>query len=210
MQSTSIAELRERIAALKLPGTIWLGPRPVESVRRLRTGVAAVDDLLGGGVPRGRICEIVGRLSSGRTAVAYSLIGVASRAGELVAAIDLPDALDPVSLEEAGADLERILWVRPLTLRNSLKSAELVLGAGGFGLVLLDLTLPRIPNLPLHVWPRLAQAARQGGTALVVLAPFALAGSFSLAVVKLPPRRGAPSLFRSKLPRTLQRSGKAR
>jgi RecA/RadA recombinase len=179
----STSHLRERIAALKLPGTIRFGGPPPEPVRRLSTGVAPVDALLGGGVPRGRICEVVGQLSSGRTALMHRLVARATRQDELAAIVDLPDAVDPTALETAGAKLEGILWIRPLTVQNSLKAAEMVLAAGSFGLVVLDLTLPRIPSLPLHVWPRLAAAARQSGTALVVLTPFALAGSFSKAVV---------------------------
>jgi hypothetical protein len=138
-----VSSARDRLAALQLPGTIQFGAVPREPVRRLLSGIEALDAQLGGGFPRGHLSEIVGRTSSGRTSLLHALLATATRAGEVAALIDLPDALDPNSLAAAGARLERVLWVRPPSLSLALKCAELVLGAGGFAVVALDLDAPR-------------------------------------------------------------------
>jgi hypothetical protein len=170
---------RLNVAALQLPGKVWVGEAPREPVRRLGSGDVELDRLLGGGLPRGDVSVIVGPRSSGRTALAWTLLAAATRGGEVVAVVDLPDALHPSSLDDARACLGRVLWVRPPTLPSALKSAELILDAGGFGAVVLDLDTPAARRFPGHVWPRLRRDARRSGAALVVLSPHELAGSFA-------------------------------
>jgi hypothetical protein len=113
---------------------------------RLATGLDAVDRLLGGGFPRGRLSEITGPLSSGRTSLAVALAGAATRAGEVAAWIDPSDALDPASLEAAGVVADRLLWVRPTRTGDALRCAERLLLARGFALVVLDLHRPHDPE----------------------------------------------------------------
>ena len=133
----SSAAARDRFASLQLPG-VRVGALPAEPVRRLPTGIGRSITLLGGGLPRGHLSEIVGGPSSGRTALLHALLASATQRGEVAAVVDLPDALDPRSLAHAGADLERVLWVRPPSPQIALKCAELILSAGGFGMVALD------------------------------------------------------------------------
>src|SRR5437763_13845486 len=100
--------------------------------RRLSSGFAPADDLLGGGIPRGRISEIIGRLSSGKTSIAAAFIAAATRRGEVVAIVDSSGAFDPQSMSKAGIDLARILWVwAPLSL--SLVGAGVSARPGGGG-----------------------------------------------------------------------------
>jgi hypothetical protein len=179
----------ERLAALRLPGTVRFGPAAVEPVRRLGTGIKPLDELLEGGLPRGHLSEIVGAPSAGGTALAWTLVAATTRRGEITAVVDLPDALHPQALWAAGADLERVLWVRPPSLPVGLKCTELIAGAGGFGLVVLDLGLPGIRRLPPHVWLRLGGVARRAGTALAVLARQRVAGSSAALSVALTPER---------------------
>jgi hypothetical protein len=186
---TSTSHAREIFASLRLPGRVWLGTAPAEPVRRLATGIRALDEMLGGGLPRGRLSEIVGTPSSGRTALAHAFLAAATRRGEIAAVIDVPDALDPATLAAAGADLARVLWVRPPVVKAGLKCAEIILTTGGFGLVVLDLDLADVRRLPLHVWPRLARAARDADAALVVLAQRRVAGSFAACSLILTLRR---------------------
>lgn len=181
--------MRQTVAALQLPGKVWVGEAPCEPVRLLGSGVAAVDRLYGGGVRRGDVTEICGPRSSGRTALAFSLLAAATRAGEVVAVIDPAEALCPAALQTAGARLERVLWVRPPSLRAALASAELVLDAGGFGAVLLDLDAVAARRLPAHAWPRLRRAARCSAAALLVLSSQPSTGSFAGARFVLQPRR---------------------
>jgi len=176
---TPVPSLRERFESLDLPGTVWFGAKPVDPLQRLSTGIPVLDDLLGGGVPRGWLSEVVGSPSSGRTAVVGALLAAATGAGVMVGVVDLPDALDPASLHSAGIDLERVLWARPREVEVALKCAEVLLTTGGLAVVVLDLDVPLPVSGSDRVWPRLARAARGGGAALVVLAGRPLAGSFA-------------------------------
>ena len=204
---------RERFASLHLPG-VRIGALPVEPLRRLPTGIGALDELLGGGLPRGHLSEIVGGPSSGRTALLHALLASATQRGEVTAVVDLPDALDPPSLARAGVDLARVLWVRPPSPQAAVKCAELILAAGGFGLLALDGLEARALRassgralrpysgpalgrdswqgarpLPQHVWSRLAQVARRAGAVCLVCAPRRNAGGAAAVALTLTQRR---------------------
>src|SRR5262247_1728780 len=109
-----------------------LGPRlrcggaPVEARGCLPTGLPEIDRLLGGGFPRGRLCEIAGPLSAGRTSLALSLLARSTSAEEVCALVDAADGFDPPSAEAAGVSLERVLWARPAhgPVSLALRSAE--------------------------------------------------------------------------------------
>jgi hypothetical protein len=157
---------------------------------RLATGLTAVDRMLGGGFPRGHLSEITGPLSSGRTSLAVALAAAATRAGEVVAWIDPSDALDPASLETAGVDLERLLWVRPSRAADALRCAERLLGARGFALVVLDLhpaaeALRAMPDARTGAWLRLTRCAAASATALVLLGREPALGPFAALAVDL-------------------------
>lgn len=161
---------------------------------RLATGLDAVDRLLGGGFPRGHLSEITGPLSSGRTSLAVALAAAATRAGEVVAWIDPSDSLDPASLEAAGVDVERLLWVRPVRTADALRCAERLLVARGFALVVLDLHLAADPKDPAlravrdaraGAWLRLTRCAAASATALVLLGREPALGSFAALAVDL-------------------------
>lgn len=106
---------------------------------RLTSGVSGLDAILGGGWPCGRVAEIVGPASSGRTGIAVATAAAATFRGEVVAWIDAADAFMPPSGEAAGVDLERVLWVRPAGIGEAVRATELVLETGGFPVVVLDL-----------------------------------------------------------------------
>ncbi len=173
-----------RLAELSLPGRVQVGLTP-EPVRRLPSGLQDLDAFLGGGVPRGRISELLGRFSSGKTSLLLTLLAAATRRGEVVACVDLADALHPQSVAAAGADLQRLLWVRPRSVTDSLRCTELLLQAGGFALVALDLGIPFTRPLRTSVWPRLLRAAEQSHTAFVILAPQHVAGSSAVLSLSL-------------------------
>jgi hypothetical protein len=132
-----IATARERFASLQLPG-VRIGAPPAEPLRRLPTGIAALDELLGGGLPRGHLSEIVGGPSSGRTALLHALLASATQRGEVAAVVDLPDALDPPSLARARVDLERAAGAAAVagsqvSAPSSIPPAASAAGARGLG-----------------------------------------------------------------------------
>jgi hypothetical protein len=168
-------------------GRIRLGGGLAEAAAlpRLATGLGEVDRLLGGGFPRGRLSEITGPPGSGRTSLALTLAATALAAGELVAWVDAADALDPASLEERAVDPSRLLWVRAPGVPEALRSAERLLVAGGFALVVLDLLTQGRSHPDAHVWMRLARAASASGTALALLGRERRVGPFATLVVDL-------------------------
>lgn len=184
-----------RLHPLRLHPALRTGRRLAEELAerdrapRLATGIGAVDRLLAGGFPRGRLSEITGPLGSGRTSLAVALAAAATRAGEVVAWVDPPDALDSGSLEAAGVALERLLWVRPSRTGDVLRCAERLLLARGFALVVLDLHPGAGGGLRLDAragaWLRLARCAAASATALVLLGREPALGSFSALAVDL-------------------------
>jgi hypothetical protein len=149
------------------------------------TGLADVDALLGGGFPAGRLCEITGSLSSGRTSLALALLSQATRAGEWTAFVDAADAFDPPSALAAGIALPRVLWVRPQDSRQAARACARLLDLRGFALIALDLPPPsRERALPPAAWQRLARAAAASGTSLIVLSEERLTGTSSSLVLE--------------------------
>lgn len=151
----------------------------------LATGHAPLDRLLDGGLPRGQLVELVGGRSSGRFSLVLAVLAAVTGTGEAVGLVDLGDHLDPADAAARGADLERLLWLRPANLKQALAGAEMLL-ASGFALVAVDLGHP-----PLRggrgaeaAWLRLARAARTQGAALLVASPYRVSGTAAAAVLK--------------------------
>ena len=150
----------------------------------LPTRIEGLDRLLGGGLPRGALVEMSGRASSGRFSVALSALAATTQTGEAAALVDPGDHFDPQGAAAAGAELSRVLWLRPRGLKTALAAAETVL-ATGFALVVLDLGLARVSRRRFDdaVWLRLARRARFHDTALLVLAPYRVTGTAAHAVL---------------------------
>jgi hypothetical protein len=185
--------------ALAFPGTVRLGAVG-EPVQRLATGLPSLDAVLDGGLPRGRLSEIIGSVTSGKTALLLAFLAAATRRGEATALIDLPGSLHPAVAQAAGVELTRLLWVRPSSLKEGLRCAELILEAGGFGFVAIDLGKPIPWQLRTPLWPRLARAAEHAGTTVAITASHRVAGSFAalslrISVGRVLWSRGAWPLF---------------
>lgn len=145
----------------------------------------ALDELLGGGLPRGKLVEMIGARSSGRLSIVLAAVAAATAAGEATALVDLGDGLDPEAAVALGADLRRLLWLRPGTLKQALAGAEILLG-GGFPMVVLDLGNPPIRGGRGHeaAWLRLARAAQAQGAALLIASPYRVSGTAAAAVLQ--------------------------
>jgi RecA/RadA recombinase len=157
------------------PGDVRLGSAHPELAARLSTGLAALDAVLDGGLPRGRISELAGGPSAGRTGIACAIAAHATWAGETIGWVDPEDALDAEAAAAAGVALARTLWVRPRGTADAVRAAEILLRAGGFGLVVLDLGA-QPGRTATATWARLGQAAERTRSTLLVLAPVRAAG----------------------------------
>jgi RecA/RadA recombinase len=158
---------------------------------RRSTGLGPLDELLGGGWPRAALAELSGRRSSGRTAVVLAALGESIAAGEATALVDAGGSFDPHAAAAAGVTLPALLWVR-CAPDQALKAADLVVGAGGFGLCALDLCDARL-RVPDAAWVRLQHAARAQGTTVLVAAATRALGTFASAAVEL--GNGAPAFL---------------
>jgi len=110
---STAATLRYQIEAAlanRIPSALTPAQKTIRPVAE--TGVAAVDDVLAGGLPVGSITEMVGPESSGRTSLAFSFLARITQAANVCAWIDVADVFDPESAAAAGIDLSRLLWVR--------------------------------------------------------------------------------------------------
>jgi recombination protein RecA len=135
----------------------------------LPTGWAGVDAFLGGGLPRGRLVEISGAWSSGKTALALSTGARATAGGYLVAYVDARRELYPPSAAAIGVALDRLLVVRPPAQPGAIaRAGEIITRSRAFPLVLLD--LPDDERLGEPSAGRLRAAAHAAGAAVVVLA----------------------------------------
>jgi hypothetical protein len=174
---------------------IALGGRPdaTEIVASLPTGIDPLDKLLGGGLPRERIIEIVGPPTSGRTGVILSILAQAVAKGEIVAYIDTFDSLDPCFANKAGVKLKRLLWVRcEASQEKAFKAADILAPTGRFGVLVLDLSPAgnpfqqgRIRKAPLSSWFRLQRSLQGTSTLLLVIGQESTAGSAAAIAMSL-------------------------
>jgi len=181
----SAAALLDRLGR---PGDVRLGTTRPAAIARLPTGLPQLDAALDGGLPRGRLTELAGARSTGRTGLACVIAGAATRAGETIAWVDPENGLEPEAVAEAGVLLTHTLWVRPRGERDALRAAELLLGAGGFGLVVLDLGSVETAERGAP-WPRLVHAAERTGSALLLVAAQRLAGACAALGLELHARQ---------------------
>ena len=139
--------------------------------------------------PRGRISEIYGPRSSGRTSLFHSVLAASTGRGEYAALIDTSNAFDFCSAASAGVVLEKLLWVRcGGNAEHALRAADLLLQAGGFGVVALDLidaSPQALARIPPTAWFRFRRAIEPTPTVFLVLADKSLTKSCAARRVAL-------------------------
>jgi recombination protein RecA len=140
----------------------------------LATGIADLDGLTGG-VPRGAISEVFGPASSGRTSLLLSMLAYATTHDEICALVDINDVFAPTAAAPAGIDFDRLLWVRCGTsLEHGFKATDLILHAGGFGLVILDMgdvSGKDARRIISSWWYRFRRTVENKPTAIIVITP---------------------------------------
>lgn len=149
---------------------------PVIPASRLQPQFPATPPLLsptGLAFPRGRITEVYGEASSGRTSFLINALAEATRSGETCAWVDADNSFDPVSAAAAGVRLDRLLWIRcngdaPAAMRCT----DLLLAANGFGVVVIDLgdaDKRIVQRIPPNYWYRFRRTVEPTRTVLVVI-----------------------------------------
>ncbi|MEO8510862.1 MAG: recombinase RecA [Chloroflexota bacterium] len=128
-----------------------LGDRAAMPVDVISTGSVALDLALGvGGIPRGRITEIYGPESSGKTTLCYHVAANAQRAGGIVAFIDAEHALDPGYARNVGVDVDELLVSQPDTGEQALEIAETLIRSSGVDLVIIDSVAALVPRAEIE------------------------------------------------------------
>ncbi|MDP9467969.1 MAG: recombinase RecA [Chloroflexota bacterium] len=121
------------------------------SVEVVPTGSIALDLALGvGGVPRGRITEIFGPESSGKTTLCYHIAANAQRAGGIVAFIDAEHALDPTYAKNVGLNVDELLVSQPDTGEQALEIAETLIRSNGVDVVIIDSVAALVPRAEIE------------------------------------------------------------
>lgn len=116
-----------------------LGENKAMNVEHIRTGSLALDIALGiGGIPKGRIVEIYGPESSGKTTVALHCVAEAQKAGGNAAFIDVEHALDPVYASHLGVDIDNLLVSQPSSGEQALEIAEALIRSGAIDIIVID------------------------------------------------------------------------
>ncbi len=153
-----IAVSEERNKALKLAiekiekdfgkGSIMkLGDKPAVNVEAIPTGSLALDIALGiGGVPRGRIIEVYGPESSGKTTLAQHIVAECQKRGGIAAYVDAEHALDPEYARNLGVDIDNLLISQPDTGEQALDITEELVRSGAVDVVVVDSVAALVPK----------------------------------------------------------------
>ena len=128
-----------------------LGSTATLNVEAISTGSISLDMALGiGGVPRGRIVEIYGPESSGKTTVALHIVAEAQKAGGEAAFIDVEHALDPVYAKALGVVIDSLLVSQPDTGEQALEIAEALVRSGAIDVIVLDSVAAMVPKAEIE------------------------------------------------------------
>ncbi|MBE3571453.1 MAG: recombinase RecA [Moorella humiferrea] len=120
------------------------------NVEAISTGALPLDVALGvGGLPRGRVIEIFGPESSGKTTVALHVVAEAQRNGGAAAFIDAEHALDPVYAKNLGVDIDNLLVSQPDTGEQALEIAETLVRSGAIDVIVIDSVAALVPRAEL-------------------------------------------------------------
>jgi recombination protein RecA len=128
-----------------------MGDERPSDVASIPTGALALDLALGvGGVPRGRVVEIYGPESSGKTTLALHIIAEAQKAGGLAAFIDAEHAFDPAYAEAIGLDLENLYFSQPDNGEQALEIADTLVRSGALDIVVVDSVAALVPRAEIE------------------------------------------------------------
>ena len=128
-----------------------MGEAAERTVDIISTGALSLDLALGiGGVPRGRIVEIYGPESSGKTSLALHIVAEAQRNGGIAAFIDAEHALDPVYAKAIGVDIDELLISQPDTGEQALEIADMLIRSGALDVLVIDSVAALVPRAEIE------------------------------------------------------------
>lgn len=128
-----------------------LGEHSLLNIDAVSTGCLDLDIALGiGGVPRGRVVEIFGPESSGKTTVALHIVAEAQKAGGTAAFIDAEHALDPAYAKNLGVDIENLIVSQPDTGEQALEIAEALVRSGAVDVIVVDSVAALVPKAEIE------------------------------------------------------------
>ncbi len=128
-----------------------LGDKPVVSVDAIPTGALALDVALGvGGIPRGRIIEIYGPESSGKTTLAQHIVAECQKKGGIAAFVDAEHALDPEYARNLGVNIDELLISQPDTGEQALDITEELVRSGAVDIIVVDSVAALVPKAEIE------------------------------------------------------------
>ncbi|EKD74773.1 MAG: hypothetical protein ACD_44C00335G0003 [uncultured bacterium] len=127
-----------------------LGDSAAVKVETISTGSLALDAALGGGLPRGRVVEIYGPESSGKTTLTLQVIAECQKKGGAAAFIDAEHALDPIYAEKLGVNVSDLLISQPDTGEQALEITDMLVRSGGVDIVVIDSVAALTPKAEIE------------------------------------------------------------
>ena len=128
-----------------------LGSEDIKQMPSISTGALSLDLALGiGGVPKGRVVEIYGPESSGKTTLSLHIAAEAQKAGGVAAFIDAEHALDPIYARALGVDVDELLVSQPDTGEQALEIADMLVQSGGVDVIVIDSVAALVPKAEIE------------------------------------------------------------
>ena len=144
----ALAQIERQFGA----GTVMrMGEKRHEKIPYIPTGSLGLDIALGiGGLPKGRICEIYGPESSGKTTLTLEVIAQCQKMGGTAAFIDAEHALDPIYAEKLGVNVDDLLVSQPDTGEQALEVADIMVASGGIDILVIDSVAALVPKAEIE------------------------------------------------------------
>ena len=128
-----------------------MGERPQMDIEAVSTGALSLDLALGiGGLPKGRVVEIYGPESSGKTTLAMHVVAEAQRMGGICAYIDAEHAVDPVYARQIGVDIDELLISQPDTGEQALEITDMLVRSGAIDVIVIDSVAALTPKAEIE------------------------------------------------------------
>ena len=145
---TALGQIERQFGA----GTVMrMGEKRHEKIPSIPTGSLGLDIALGiGGLPKGRICEIYGPESSGKTTLTLEVIAQCQKMGGTAAFIDAEHALDPIYAEKLGVNVNDLLVSQPDTGEQALEVADIMVASGGIDILVIDSVAALVPKAEIE------------------------------------------------------------